>query len=57
MGHKVYILIRGIRYEGEDTIGVYSHEHLAAAECVRLNNLPKRSDVCYYVETWDVLDA
>lgn len=57
MEHKVYLLCRGVKYDGEETIGIYSHEHLAAAECVRLNNLPKQSNVIYYVETWAVTSA
>ena len=57
MEPKVYLLCRGVKYEGEETIGIYSHEHLAAAECVRLNNLPKQPDVIYYVETWAVTSA
>lgn len=56
MEHKIYLLVQSVKYESDEIIRAYSQEHTAAAECVRLNNLPKPADVVFFVQELEVID-
>lgn len=54
MENKAYMLCRKVGDKGGESITLYAQESAAAAECTRLNNMPKKRDVVWYVETWVV---
>lgn len=58
MGLKVFLVFKGVEYEGEEVISVYLNESKAHEECLLLQSGGEaRWGVYYYVEDKVVEDA